>query len=78
VQERHEVMGGFLETRKDTAIGFDFIEKAVDEIALLIGMSVVVPGHRAMHALLVIGSIADGILKPHTMNGERSRASNAS
>ena len=50
MQERHEVLGGFLETRKDTTIVFDFVEKAFDEMAFFIYMSVVGSRVRAVGA----------------------------
>ncbi len=43
MQEGHEVVSGFLETRGDTAIMLDLIEKAFDEMAFLIKMQVVDP-----------------------------------
>jgi len=35
------VVGGFLETRKDAAIGLDLVEKAFNEMTFLIKMPVV-------------------------------------
>jgi hypothetical protein len=43
VQEGHEVVSGFLETRKDAAIMLDLVEKAFDEVAFLVKMPVVDP-----------------------------------
>lgn len=43
VQEGHEVVSGFLETRGDTAIMLDLVEKAFDEMAFLVKMPVVDP-----------------------------------
>lgn len=43
MQEGHEVVSGFLETRGDTAIMLDLVEKAFDEMAFLVKMPVVDP-----------------------------------
>ncbi|MCB1803368.1 MAG: SUMF1/EgtB/PvdO family nonheme iron enzyme, partial [Gammaproteobacteria bacterium] len=43
VQEGHEVVSSFLETRKDAAIMLDLVEKAFDEVAFLVKMPVVDP-----------------------------------
>ena len=43
MQEGHEVVSGFLETRKDAAIMLDLVEKAFDEVAFLVKMPVVDP-----------------------------------
>jgi len=48
VLEGHEVIGSFLETRKDAAIVLDLVEKAFNEMKFLINMPVVSTRIRAV------------------------------